>query len=125
MEDDKIKDLFNGFQPDLSSSFQFMLKLQKNMETVEFLKSHNAALKERNRLAIIIAAVSGFAMGVILMLLFPLIGDWVSTLSISIPSLHISALKIDYTIVAWIVTAGVCIVTALNTYEIALAKLTK
>lgn len=124
MEDDKIKDLFNNFQPELSSSFQFMTKLQKNMETVEILKQHNAALKKRNKFAVAIAAVSGFVMGVIMTLLFPLIGDWVSTFNISIPRLQISAITIDYSFVAWIVMAGVCIITALNAYEIALAKLT-
>ncbi|MCM1142590.1 MAG: hypothetical protein NC453_28805 [Muribaculum sp.] len=124
MEDDKIKDLFSNFQPELSSSFQFMTKLQKNMETVEILKQHNAALKKRNKLAVAIAAVSGFVMGVIMTLLFPLIGDWVSTFNISIPRLQVSAITIDYSFVAWIVMAGVCIITALNGYEIAMAKLT-
>lgn len=35
MEDDKLKDLFSNYEPDLSSSFQFMTKLKKNMEAVE------------------------------------------------------------------------------------------
>lgn len=124
MEDDKIKDLFNDFQPEMSSSFLFMSRLQKNMETVEILKQHNIALKKRNRIAVVIAAFSGFIMGVILTLLFPLIGNWVSTFSISLPYIHISSITVDYYIVSWIVMAGVCIVTALNAYEIALAKLT-
>jgi hypothetical protein len=101
-----------------------MTKLQKNMEMVEILKQHDIALKKRNKLAVVIATVSGFVMGVILTLLFPLIGDWVSTVSVSLPHLYISHLTIDYSFVAWIVIAGVCIITALNAYEIALAKLT-
>jgi hypothetical protein len=124
MEDDKLRNLFNDFQPELSSSSQFMTKLQKNMEMVEILKQHDIALKKRNKLAVVIATVSGFVMGVILTLLFPLIGDWVSTVSVSLPHLYISHLTIDYSFVAWIVIAGVCIITALNAYEIALAKLT-
>lgn len=124
MEDDKLKNLFNDFQPELSSSFQFMTKLQKNMEMVEILKQHDIALKKRNKLAVVIAAVSGFVMGIILTLLFPLIGNWVSTFSISLPHLQISSITIDYSFVGWIVMAGVCIITALNAYEIALAKLT-
>jgi hypothetical protein len=123
MEDDKLRNLFNDFQPELSSSSQFMTKLQKNMEMVEILKQHDIALKKRNKLAVVIATVSGFVMGVILTLLFPLIGDWVSTISVSLPHLYISHLTIDYSFVAWIVIAGVCIITALNAYEIALAKL--
>lgn len=124
MEDDKIKDLFSNFQPPLSSSSQFMNKLQKNMETVEILKQHNIALKRRNKVAVAIAALSGFVMGVIMTLLFPLIEDRLTTVSISLPRLHISNIMIDYSIVAWVVMAGVCLITALNAYEIALAKLT-
>lgn len=71
-----------------------------------------------------IAAVSGFVTGVILTLLFPLIGDWGSTFNISIPRLQISTITIDFSFVAWIVMAGVSIITALNAYEIALVKLT-
>lgn len=124
MEDDKIRNIFNDFQPELSSSFQFMSKLQKNMETVEILKQHNVALRKRNKLAVAIAAVSGFVMGIIMTLLFPLIGNWVSTISVSLPQLQISSLAIDFSFISWIVMAGVCIITALNAYETALAKLT-
>ena len=124
MEDDKIRNLFDNFEPELSSSFQFMNQLKKNMDAVEIVRQHNIALKKRNRLAVVIAAVSGFVMGVILTLLFPLIGDWVSTFNLSIPRLQISAVTIDFSFVAWIVMAGVCITTALNAYEIAMVKLT-
>lgn len=123
MDDDKIKNLFDNFEPELSSSFQFMNQLKKNMEAVEIVRQHNLALKRRNKLAVAIAAVSGFAMGVILTLLFPLVGDWVSTFNISLPDLQISAITIDYSFVAWIIMAGVSAITALNAYEIALAKL--
>jgi hypothetical protein len=124
MEDDKLKELFNNFQPEMPSSLQFMAKLQKNMERVEILKQHNLAIKRRNKLAVCIAATIGFLMGVILTLLFPLIGSWVSTFSISLPHLQISSLTIDYSFVGWIIMAVTCIITALNAYEIALVKLT-
>jgi hypothetical protein len=124
MEDDKIKELFTNFQPEMSSSLQFMAKLQKNMERVEILKQHSLAIKKRNKLAVCIAAAIGFLMGVILTLLFPLIGSWVSTFSISLPHLQISSFTIDYSFVGWIIMAVTCIITALNAYEIALVKLT-
>lgn len=124
MEDDKIKDLFSGFQPELSPSFQFMEKLQRNIEAIEFVRQQNIALKKRNRVAVAIAAVSGFAMGVILTLLFPFISNWVATFSISLPHLQIRSITVDYSFVSWIVMAAVCIITALNAYEIAMAKLT-
>ncbi len=124
MEDDKLKELFTNFQPEMSSSLQFMAKLQKNMERVEILKQHSLAIKKRNKLAVCIAAAIGFLMGVILTLLFPLIESWVSTFSISLPHLQISSFTIDYSFVGWIIMAVTCIITALNAYEIALVKLT-
>ncbi len=96
MEDDKIKELFNDFEPELSSSFQFMTKLKRNMEAVEIVKQHNAALKKRNKLAVAIAGVCGFAVGVILTLLFPLLGCWVPTFSISLPHFQIQNITIGY-----------------------------
>lgn len=124
MDDDKIRNLFDNFNPDIASSFQFMEQLKKNMEAVEIVRQHNVALRKRNRIAVAIAAVSGFLTGVILTLLFPLIGDWVSTFNISIPRLQISEITVDYSFVAWIIMAGVSVITALNAYEIAMAKLT-
>jgi hypothetical protein len=124
MEDDKLKELFTNFQPEMSSSLQFMAKLQKNMEQVEILRQHHLAIKERNKLAVCIAAAIGFLVGVILTLLFPLIGSWVSTFSISLPHLQISSITIDYSFVGWMIVAVTCVIIALNAYEIALVKLT-
>jgi hypothetical protein len=108
----------------MSSSLQFMAKLQMDMKRVEFLKQHNLAIKRRNKLAVCIAAAVGFLMGVVLTLLFQLIGSWVSTFSISLPHLQINSITIDYSFVGWIIMAGTCIITSLNAYEIALVKLT-
>ncbi|MDE6637883.1 MAG: hypothetical protein K2K32_06580, partial [Muribaculaceae bacterium] len=102
MEEDKLKDIFKEFNPELSSSFQFMTKLQKNMEAVEIVKQYNAAQKKRNKFAVTIAAACGFAVGVILTLLFPLMGDLVSTFSVSLPFLHVSSLTINYSFISWI-----------------------
>lgn len=38
MEDDKIKGLFEGFAPQLSSDSQFLDKLQRELDGVEFVK---------------------------------------------------------------------------------------
>lgn len=125
MEDDKIKDLFSNFNPEISSSFQFMSELKKNMERVEILKQHNRVLRKRNKWAVIIAAASGFVMGIILSLLMPIVVDWLPTLNISIPRSLITNLAIDYNYPAWIITAAVSVITAVNAYEIALALLSK
>ncbi len=124
MDDDRIKELFTGFQPEMPSTSLFMAKLQKNMERVEILKRHSLALKRRNKLAVGIAAAVGFLMGAALTLSFQLIGGRASTLAISLPHLQISGLTIDYSHVGWAFMAVTCVITALNAYEIALVKLT-
>ena len=124
MDDDKIRNLFADFNPELSSSSAFISQLKRNMEAVEMVKQHNIALKKRNKLAVAIAAVSGFVMGVIATLLFPLIGNWMSTFNLSLPHIQLISCTIDLSLVGWIATAGLTAITALNAYEIALAKLT-
>ena len=123
MEDDKIKELFGEFQPDLSSTSRFMATLEKSMEAVEIVKQYNLTLKRRNKLAVAIAAASGFIVGVVLTLLFPLIYGWVSSFDISLPDFKIYSLVIDYGFVVWLLIGGACVMTALNVYEIASAKL--
>ncbi len=122
MDDDKIKDLLSSFEPEISSDAQFMTRLQRSMEAVELVKQHNLAMRRRNKTAVVIAALSGFVTGVLLTLLFPLVGDWISVVSISIPIISISPITIDFQLVAWIVVAIVSVLMALNVYEIAMSK---
>lgn len=120
MEEEKITDLFSNFQPELSSSFGFMTKLKRNMEAVEIVKQHNSTLRKRNRVAVAVAAVSGFLMGVALTLLLPVIRECFSTLDM--PLLQFSGFAVDYTILWWMVVAAACVLTAINAYEIVIAK---
>ena len=123
MEDEEIKSLFRNFHPATTPSSLFMARLQKNMATVEMLRQHSAALRKRNTVAVAIAAATGFAMGVILTLLFPVILNAISTISISLPQLPIDNLSIGGEFMTWMLMAAVCVVTALNAYEIAIARL--
>lgn len=123
-DDEKIKELFRNFEPEpAATSADFMQRLQKSMDAVEIVKQYNIALRKRNRLATAIAAFCGFAAGVVMTLLFPLLGNLVTTFSIAIPHLQIQSFTINYTYVAWIIMAAVSVITALNAYELALAKL--
>lgn len=123
MDDDKIKDLFNDYKPELTSSFHFMSNLQKNLDAVEIVKSQNLALKKRNRRAIAIAATTGFVMGVIFMLAFQFFGDPGIFFSLVFPFLPTHFTSINLQIISWIVMGGASIITAFNAYEIAMAKL--
>lgn len=41
MEDDKLKSLFNDFNPELSSDVMFMHRLQKSLNAAEIVKRHS------------------------------------------------------------------------------------
>ena len=120
MEDDKFKDIFKEFNPELSSSFQFMTKLKKNMEAVEIVKLYNGAQKKRNKMAVALAGVCGFAMGVILTLLYPLIEEMLASFRFTLPTWHASTMTIDFSHVGWLLVAAVSVITSLSVYEITL-----
>lgn len=124
MEDDKFKEIFKEFNPELSSSFQFMTKLKKNMETVEIVKQYTSAQKKRNKIAVALAGICGFAMGVILTLLYPIIEDRLASFRLTLPTWQASSLTLDFSYIGWMLVAGASVLTALSVYEIALIRLT-
>lgn len=123
MDDDKIKGLFQGFQPEFSSDMDFMSRLQRSMDAVESVRRQNLALQKRNKLAVAIAALSGFVLGVIMTLLFPIISNWMTTIHFTLPSLQIAAIDIEPSHIGMLAMAAVCVILTLNIYELALAKL--
>lgn len=124
MKDDDFKEIFKDFNPELSSSFQFMTKLKKNMETVEIVKQYTSAQKKRNKIAVALAGICGFAMGVILTLLYPIIEDRLASFRLTLPTWQASSLTIDFSYIGWMLVAGASVLTALSVYEIALIRLT-
>jgi len=124
MEDDKIRLLFRGFEPELSSDFSFMARLQRNMDAVELVRQHNAALRKRNKSAVLIAGAFGFVLGIISTLIYPILSDWLSTIHFSLPEFHIASLKFEPSVVGGLIMAIVCVILTINVYELALARLT-
>lgn len=125
MNDDKFKDLFQNFKPELSSDFKFLTKLQRNMDALELVKHQTAMQRKRNRIAVIVAAITGFVMGVIITILFPILADTLSTFSITLPAPDFSPISINWQIIGYILAAIVSVFTALNAYEITLSRLSR
>lgn len=71
MEDNKLKDLFAGFNPPMADDRNFMLQLERSLQAVEIAKNQCAEIKRRNRMAVIIASLVGFVCGVIFTLCYP------------------------------------------------------
>lgn len=124
MEDDKLKSLFSDFEPELSSDFQFMSKLERNLNSVEIIKQHTAEVRSRNKKAVVIAAFVGFIVGFVFSLSLPYLSNAVSDWQLTLPSESMMyTFANNFTIIAWIVIGGTSVLAALNTYEISLSLL--
>ena len=121
--EDNLKKLFDGFTPTVTPDSDFMARLQKNMEALEAVKAHVSKMQRRNRIAVVTAAFAGFAMGVVCTLLFPLLCDFLGTLSFSLPQINIPEITVDRHITGWIVSCELCVLTAVHTYNLTLARL--
>lgn len=93
------------------------------MEAVELVKQRSTAVRKRNRIAVMVAALSGFATGVLLTLLLPLIKDRVPTIDLNIPYIGLDSVAVDFQIIGWIAAALITTLTACNAYAITLSRL--
>lgn len=124
MEDDKLKSLFANFEPELSYDFQFMNKLQRNLNSVEIIKQHIAEVHSRNKKAVAIAAFVGFIVGFLFSLSLPYLSDAVSNWQLTLPSESmLNTFANNFTIIAWLVIGSTSALAALNSYEISLSLL--
>ena len=124
MEDYKLKSLFSNFEPELSSDFLFMNKLQRNLNSVELIKQHTAEVRSRSRKAVAIAAIVGFIVGFLFSLSLPYLTDAVSNWQLTLPSESVmNVFANNFTIIAWLVIGGTSVFAALNSYEVSLSLL--
>lgn len=124
MEDDKLKSLFKNFEPDMSSDFQFMNKLQKNLNSVEIIRQHTAEARTRIKKAVAIAAVVGFIVGFLFSLSLPYLNDAVSNWQLTLPNESVlNSFANNFTTIAWLIIGGTSVIAALNSYEISLSLL--
>ena len=81
MEDDKLKNIFSEYNPDLQSDDMFMERLHRNLKAIESVRQNTRELRRHNRLAVVAAAITGFVAGVILTVSFPYISAYIDRLS--------------------------------------------
>ncbi|MDE6555392.1 MAG: hypothetical protein K2K55_00335 [Duncaniella sp.] len=143
MEDKRLRKIFDNFQPQVPGDDDFMARLGRNLDTVEHLRAaamedraaellsqaeaiddlraRLAAMKSRNRTAVIVAAVAGFIVGFLFSLAVPALTAAVARLSISLPSSDVvAALTDNFRLFAWALTALTSVVAALNAYDLTL-----
>lgn len=119
MKDERLKEIFNDYDPKLSSSMDFMERLDRNLNAVELIHRENESVMKRNRIAVVLASLAGFITGVIFTLIFPYLHGLVnsventllSTFSIPTPLYGIQ-------IMTWLLIGGISVFVAVNTYSI-------
>ena len=121
MDDDKIKDLFGNFDPELSSDSLFMSRLQRNMDRVEFVHRHNAEQRSRNKKAVAIAAFIGFLIGSLFSLTLPYLGDALESMHLERPdSQFISFMSQYYLTLGLLIVGATSVFAAVNAYDLSL-----
>lgn len=126
MEEDKLKTLFSDFEPELTSDFQFMNRLQRNLNSVELIKRRNAEARIRSKKAVVIAAVVGFIVGFLFSLSLPYLTEAVSNWRLELPSgSALIALADNFATIAWLVIGAISVLIAINTYELSLTLMTR
>lgn len=81
MEQDKLQNLFDNFQPQLATdNTVFISRLERNLRSVELVKQKLKADRKRNRVAAGMASAVGFIFGVASSLLYPTIRSYVKSI---------------------------------------------
>ena len=122
MEEDRLKDLFEDYNPELSSKLNFIERLENNLNAVELIHKENARVMKRNRLAVIVASVAGFVSGFALSMLLPyiegLLTIFINKLSASLP--HTEFLSNYSPACTWLIIGATSVFIAINTYNLTL-----
>lgn len=118
MNDDKIKDLFAAYNPQLPPDSYFMERLTHKMQAVELLKDKTAELRHRNRIAVRVAMLTGVAVGIVLTICFPYILGILENIT-KIAGTSIANFAADYIdIGAWIIIAVLTGTMSYTTYDL-------
>lgn len=122
MDDDRIRNSFNDFEPELSPDHAFIDRLQQNLNAVEAVRRQTEELNKRNKAAVAIAALVGFIAGILFSSALPYLSQAIADLRLSSFQCgildHIAAYRLT---ISWIITGAVSVVTAMNAYEISLS----
>lgn len=122
-EDDKIRQLFREYNPEIKSDYQFIAHLKDKLDKVEIVKQHNEARYNANRRALGVAVLAGFVLGVIMTLLFPVLCSMLKSFEFPIHIPFSNELLINGRMIMLISMCAATCLISLNIYEIALSRL--
>lgn len=126
MDDDKFKELFQDFEPEMKSNDLFMSRLQNRLDNVELVKERNDEIVHRSRIAVVVAFVVGIVAGSLLSLAIPYISAFIHSLCTDIASTtQIAYISGHELIIAWGIIATTASILAYNSYILTFSLLKK
>lgn len=119
MKDPELQELFEGFDPELTPTADFMASLSERLDAVEVIRQHNEARLRRVRRAARFAALAGVAAGVVMTLLAPRLAPLLSALDIvaSNPGLEQG--------LTWIAVACTTLLASAGAYRVGISAATE
>lgn len=120
MEEDKLKDMFDAFRPELTSDSLFLARLRQNMDAVEIVRRRQEESRRRGRRAVLVAAITGFAVGAVLSALLPGLGELAGRISLDAPDSGTALM--GWRTIGWGVIGLASVLTSLNAYTLALGR---
>lgn len=129
MDDEKIKDLFVGFNPELSDSDVFMARVTRGLDAVEIVRERHAVMQHRQRRALGVATLIGVFVGIGLTMLYMLVADNVAAIQLPDATFIVRTfglamdpydLSVDLRIPVLMIFAVVASITAVNAYTISM-----
>lgn len=119
MDENEFSDLFASYNTELSSDKLFMLRLQANLRAVSLVKEQVHVMRRKNRLAVIVAAITGFLCGILFAIYYPAFFTLLKSLFAA--STVTAKIFADYgNVAAWGIICCVTGIAAYSAYDIAL-----
>ncbi len=126
MDDDKFRELFQGFEPEMKSDDLFMNRLQNRLDNVELVKARNDEVIHRSRIAVVVALVVGIVAGSLLSFAIPYISAYLQSLSTDFASMpQIANISDHEIIITWGIVACATSILAYNSYILTFSLLKK
>lgn len=117
-KDNQLSEIFTAFNPELPDTEKFMCNLERNLDSVEFIRKNHLVYSRKNRLAAMFSGIAGFIAGTLMTLLFPFIKVFSLYLISSVPDISEDILVNVSQVVSWSIIAIVAVSVSLSSYEI-------
>lgn len=114
-QDQEIRKLFDGFEPTLSDTDEFIKQIEDDLKAIDRVKSYNILINRRNRRSVVVASIVGFAVGALFAIFYPSVLEAISHIDLDS---NIAVADYAESIIGWLIIAGISLISAIATYDL-------